>query len=404
MSSYFAKQPILDLNGNTYGYALLYRNTSTAEHYDGTDGDKSTADVINSIFFGAINSGFLEGKRAFLKFTENLILEKIALLLPKDRVVIEIGDNIGITDQVIACCKELSENGYVIALSDCFNCENIKSLLDFSQIVKINFQNDIKYIENAAAQYKEHKKILLAEKIETVEEAECAKKIGCTLLQGYFFAQPLIVAGNAYSPMANTFSRLMNCLWEIKVDIDVLSSIVSNDPFMAAKLLRLVNSIRSDMSEHISSIKQAVLLLGINKLKDWIYLVGLQSLYQDGPDEKIKVALFRAIFCREIAVKISKDAFIGEEMYLMGLMSVVAAHDDREAMEAMSLSGNIVDGLAGKDGIYGDTFKLVEAYEQGNWSGVDDYAAKYGIPEKDIVREYSESTVMVEEMFEKLQG
>ena len=119
MSSYFAKQPILDLNGNTYGYALLYRNTSTAEHYDGTDGDKSTADVINSVFFGAINSGFLEGKKAFLKFTKNLILEKIALLLPKDQLVIEIEDNISITDEVIACCRELSKNGYVIALSDC---------------------------------------------------------------------------------------------------------------------------------------------------------------------------------------------------------------------------------------------------------------------------------------------
>lgn len=404
MDRYFAKQPILDLNGDTYGYELLYRNTATADHYDGTDGDQSTADVINSVFFGAINSGFLEGKRAFLKFTDNLLLEKIALLLPKDKVVIEIGDNVNITNSVLACCRELSENGYVIALSNSVICEDMQALINCSQIIKISFQNDRNYIEKTAARYKEHRKVLLGEKIETIEDAEQAKKIGCTLMQGYFFAQPLIVAGNAYSPMANTFSRLMNCLWEIKVDIDALSEIVSNDPFMAAKLLRLVNSIRSDMSGHISSIKQAILLLGVNKLKDWIYLVGLQSLYQNGPDERIKVALFRAIFCRGISVRIASDALIGEEMYLMGLMSVVAAHDDRETMEAMRLSDNIMDGLAGKDGIYGDTFKLVEDYEQGNWSRVDEYAANYDISGKEIMRVYSESAIMVEEMFEKLQG
>lgn len=404
MDSYFAKQPILDLNGNTYGYALLYRNNLTEKSYNGADDDKSTADVINSVFFGAINCGFLEGKRAFLKFTENLILEKTALLLPKDKIVIEIGDNISITDEVISCCRELNENGYIIALRDCINREKIKALIGYAQIVKISFQNSNEHIETIASRCKELKKILLAEKIETTEDAERAKKIGCTLMQGFFFAHPLTVSGNAYSPMVNTFSRLMNCLWEIKVDVDLLSNIVSEDPFMTAKLLRLVNSVRSDMSEHISSIKQAVLLLGVNKLKDWIYLVGLQSLYQNGPDERIKVALFRAIFCKGIALKISDDVFFAEEMYLMGLMSIVVAPYDSETMEAMSLSGNIADGLSGKEGVFGDTFKLVEYYEQGNWSKVDDYAEEHNILESVIVNVYSDSVARVEDMFEKLQG
>ena len=402
--SYFAKQPILDLNGDTYGYELLYRNTATAESYDGVDGDRSTADVINSVFFGAMNSGILEEKKAFLRFTENLLLEKTALLLPKEQLVIEIDSNVSVTDEVMDCCKELSDNGYVIALIDFSAQDEIQKLLKFSQIVKINFQKDKKYIEAAVSRCKELKKTLLAEKIETTDDAEYAKKIGCTLMQGYFFARPTIVAGNSYSPMANTFSRLMNCLWQIKIDIDELSDIVSNDPYMAAKLLRLVNSIRSDMSEHIYSIKQAVLLLGVNKLKDWIYLVGLQSLYQDGPDERIKVALFRAIFCRAIGSRTSSDAVLKEEMYLTGLMSVVVASDDRENMEAMRLSDHIIDGLEGKDGVYGDTFKLVEDYEQGNWSGVDEYANEYGVSGKEIMKAYSDSAIMVEDMFAKLQG
>lgn len=401
--SYFSKQPILDLNGDTYGYALLYRNSFTAKSYEGADDDKSIAEIVNSVFFEATGSGFSDGKRAFVKFTENLILEKNAFLLPKEQIVIEIGGNIDITSELINCCRELNEKGYVIALSDFLNIGNMRMLIDCCKIIKINFQKDKKNIESTVTKCKVHKKILLADKIETAEQAEYARKLGCTLLQGYFFARPLVIAENAYSPMANTFCRLMNCLWEVKVDIDSLSEIVSEDPFMTAKILRLVNSIRSDRSEQISSIKQAVLLLGVNKLKDWIYLVGLQSLYRDGPDEKIKIALFRAMFCKEIAAHISDDAVFEEEMYLMGLMSVVVASDDRKTMDAMGLSQNIVDGLTGKVGIYGDTFIFVKAYECGNWSKVDDYASEHNISGKKIMRMYSESTARVEDMFEELR-
>lgn len=407
MDSYFAKQPILDIYGDTYGYALLYRNKATAGSYEGTDGDKSTADVINSVFFGGMDNCFLDNKRAFLKFTENLLLEKTALLLPKDRIVIEICGKINLTNEIIDCCRELKKKGYIIALGDNIYNANERELIECANIVKINIRKDRSEIETIAAQCRRLKKVILAEKIETVEEADYAKKIGCTLMQGFFFAQPIIVSGNAYNPMVITFSRLINCLWEVKVNIDDLTQIVSEDPFMTAKLLRLVNSVRSDMSEHISSIKQAILLLGVNKLKDWIYLVGLQSLSQNGPDERVKVALLRAVFCKRIAGEISVDTSFdnlsfGEEMYLIGLMSVVVGSDDYEAMKDMNLSKNISDGLAGKSGIYGDTFKLVVNYEQGNWAEVDKYASENFLTEATIMRVYSESARRVEDMFDTI--
>ncbi len=32
----------------------------------------------------------------------------------------------------------------------------------------------------------------LAEKVETYDEFECARKIGCTLFQGYYFGKPVM--------------------------------------------------------------------------------------------------------------------------------------------------------------------------------------------------------------------
>lgn len=399
MNSYFAKQPILDLKGETYGYELLYRNAPTVAHYDGFDGDKSTAGIINSVFFGENKDCILDIKKAFLNFTENLLLEKTPLLLPKDQIVVEILESVSVTDEILARCKELIEKGYTVALDDYVYQPETAPLLDCCQIVKIDFRNSKKEIEDTAAQCRKSGKILLAEKIETVEEAEYAESLGCTLMQGYFFAQPLIIMGSAYNPMAVTFSELIAALQKENADIGELAEIISNDPFMTAKLLRLVNAVRRGMSEHISSIKQAILMLGLNRLKDWIYLVGLQSLSQEGPDERVKVALFRAKFCKEISLIISDDVTFGEEMYLMGLLSVVVNLRDRETMNAMKLSNNIVDGLSGRNGIYGDTFNFVLNFEQANWMGVDGYAAKYKLDGKMILKQYIDCMNKVEVMF-----
>ena len=167
MNSYFAKQPILDLDGETYGYELLYRNNTGTRSYDGIDGDKSTAGVINSVFFEDNYNKVLHGKMAFLNFTENLLLEKTALLLPKEQVVIEILESVIASDEILERCAELIESGYIIALDDYVYSYQTAPLLDYCDIVKIDFRIDKDDIEYTASRCRELGKIILAEKIET---------------------------------------------------------------------------------------------------------------------------------------------------------------------------------------------------------------------------------------------
>lgn len=398
MNSFFAKQPIIDLNGATYGYEMLYRTAPKVPFYDGEDGDKSSADVINNIFFGDEDKEYLNNKRAFLNFTENLLLQKTALLLPKDQIVVEVLENVAVSKEILKCCKELIENGYIVALDDYVYSPEKAVLLDYCQMVKIDFRNDKQDIETTAAQCRLKKKIIVAEKIETVEEAEYAKSLGCTLMQGFFFAKPLIVKGSAYSPMALTFSKLINELRSPDADMDDIADIISSDPFMTAKLLRLVNALKGDMANRISTVKQALLMLGLKKLTEWIYIVGLQSLSPQGPDERVRVALFRASFCRIVSIMILDEFSFDDEMYLMGLMSVVVDLNDKETMTAMRLSNNIIDGLSSMSGVYGDTFNFVLDCEQGNWAGVDRFVTTYNLDGKEILRKYIECMNKVQMM------
>ncbi len=401
MNSFFAKQPILDLDGDTYGYELLYRKSTETRSYDGIDGDKSTAGVINSVFFEDNYNKVLHGKMAFLNFTENLLMEKTALLLPKDQVVIEVLETVIASDKILERCAELIESGYLIALDDYVYSYQTAPLLDYCDIVKIDFRIDRDDIEYTASKCREAGKVLLAEKIETNEEAEYAKSLGCTLMQGYYFAQPFIMVGNSYNPMAVTFSQLITALQKKDdTDIDELTQILSRDPFMTAKLLHLVNAIRSDMSSHIGSVKQALVMIGIKKLNDWIYLLGLQSLSPGGPEERVKVALFRAFFCSSISKIICNDPKISDEMYLMGLMSVVVVYHDEETLNEMGLSKSIKEAFMDRKGSYGDVFTLVLNYEQANWNGVDLFVEKYGTDSDTLYRVYMECTNRVDRIFE----
>lgn len=63
------------------------------------------------------------------------------------------------------------------------------------------------------------------------------------------------------------YIRLMEILQSVTVSIDKVAEIVSQDSAMTAKILQLVNSAYFGLPQQVSSIKQAVILLGLNKVK-----------------------------------------------------------------------------------------------------------------------------------------
>ncbi len=400
MNGFFAKQPIIDLNGATYGYDILYRTAPQTSFGGKADADKMSVDAINNLFFGEEDqSDFLNNKKAFLTFTENLLVQKTATLLPKDQIVVEVQKSLMMTSEAARnCCRELIEDSYLVAVDDFLYSSETAFILDYCQIVKIDFRNNKSDIEKTVSYCKKLNKTVLAEKIETNEAAEYAKSLGCSLMQGFYFAKPLIVKGKAHNPMAITFSKLINELRAPDLDMDRLGDIISADPFMTAKLLRLVNALRGDMANKISTVKQALLMLGVKKLTEWVYIVGLQCLAPQGPDERVRVALFRATFCRIISIMILDEFSFDDEMYLMGLMSVVVDLNDKESMTAMRLSNNIIDGLSSMSGVYGDTFNFVLDCEQANWAGVDRFVSTYNLDGKEVLQKYIECMNKVQMM------
>lgn len=389
---FFARQPILDVNNNTYGYELLYRNQPGVNQYTGDNGDVSTADVINNAFFVDNITSVLDGKKAFVNFTGNLIERGVPKMISSDILVVELLESVVASPEIIKRCLELKKLGYILALDDYEYNDSTKALFDLADIVKLDFRSSREAIERTASKCIELNKTMLAEKVETQLEVEYAKRLGCSYMQGYFFAKPLLMTHKANTPMAKTFLHILGLVYSPDPDYEEIAAVISTDVVLTIRLLRLINLMYGNSGNKISTIHQALVMLGFEKLKEWIYLVGLQRLQKDTPDELIRLALFRAKFCESVS-KVVPGAYIHrKEMYLMGLMSIVAGTTDEKSinsvMKELPVTDEIKNGLIGADGLYGDVFRLVVDYEHADWNKVEEFVKKYDVDAQQLANEY----------------
>lgn len=209
MDVYMARQPIFDTDNHVYGYELLYRSNGKQNEYNGLDGDASTADVVTNAFFGLNISEIIGKNKAFINFTSNLLKRGVPKMISPELVVVEVLENLMMDEQLLAACQELKERGYTLALDDFEYDNSYSQLFELGDIVKIDFRTPQKSIEETAYICRYCNKLLLAEKIETQEEFEWAKKLGCSFMQGYYFAKPTIMSRNSITPLPVNFMRVM---------------------------------------------------------------------------------------------------------------------------------------------------------------------------------------------------
>ncbi|HBR01306.1 MAG TPA: hypothetical protein DD738_01685, partial [Ruminiclostridium sp.] len=190
MNAYFARQPILDEDLNLFGYELLFRpnpQTNTSGKNIVVDGNSATSSVLNAIEWGGIEK-VTGGTHAFVNFTEQLLLAGLPTLYPNQHLVVEVLETVRINPQVLEAIRQLKEKGYIIALDDYEYRANDQYLLSLCDIVKVEVDGSAKSFQNLqrvvqAVNLQQCR--VLAEKVETQQDFEESKALGCTLFQGY---------------------------------------------------------------------------------------------------------------------------------------------------------------------------------------------------------------------------
>src|SRR5260221_14612287 len=86
MDFYVARQPIFDRERKVYGYEMLFRSSAKNSFDGGPQAKPASSVMLHSLFSPIRAEEMLTGKRGLYNFDRELLMEKTALLLPKDRV------------------------------------------------------------------------------------------------------------------------------------------------------------------------------------------------------------------------------------------------------------------------------------------------------------------------------
>jgi len=111
------RQQILDQKLNIYAYELLFRGQDF-DLKNKSEATQATNQVITDSVLELGLNNLVGSHKAFINFTSQNILEKTPLSLPKERVVIEVLENVAVDLRIIGNLREFSQQGYMMALDD----------------------------------------------------------------------------------------------------------------------------------------------------------------------------------------------------------------------------------------------------------------------------------------------
>jgi EAL and modified HD-GYP domain-containing signal transduction protein len=393
-----ARQPIYDTNKEIIGYELLFRENTDIPSIGIFDGNRATSRVLLSLFTESDITTITHGLPAFINFTAELI-HNPPFFDPKS-MIIEVLEDICITDKIISSLKILKQKGFTLALDDFVMDEKYRPLLALVDIIKLELPAmDEAELEKTIKTLKQYKVKILAEKIETPELFNRCRDLGCDMFQGYFLAKPEIMKGKKIAASKMAILSLISEIQSPEIDMNGLSKIISRDPALSFKLLKLINSAAFKRRNTIDSIHRAVTLLGLDKIKSWASLLALSKL-DDKPESLHYTALVRALMCEKLAEYIHLDQ--KDRFYTVGLLSCLDAFFDQEITEVIkhiSLDTTINNALLNYEGEAGLALHTTLNFEKSQWHKIKwQQLSQYELSVKLINEIYFDATKLALDM------
>ena len=366
-----ALQPICDLHLRHVADELLYRSSINSVSAVIHDPIEATARVCNVAFYEAGIQALCGNRKLFFNAPRDWLLNPDLLPPDTDQVVIEVLEEVEGDQEVMDALHQIKALGYKLALDDFVLNEKTRPLLDLADIIKLDILHGLPEPEDLQI-YKEKGLTLLAERVEDHDIFEQCKALGFTLFQGYFYAKPVIDNTTAIKRGGNHGAQLqlLGELQKTDIDFDVLENFLAQDPQLCIRLLKMINSPRYRRVNTITSIRQALMLLGVKRLKT---LVMTLVLANDDPMNMLLLpeTLTRAAMCEHLARDYKEDP---DSAFMAGLLSMasIMLNEPLESLcQQLPLSLSVKSALLEQEGQLGKILKLVMAFEQARLNRVN---------------------------------
>lgn len=196
---------------------------------------------------------------------------------------------------------------------------------------------------------------------------DAAFAAGSSVAAGWPIGEPPLKATGkaAAAPELQVILELINRV-DREEPVERLEAVLKNDPTLAFRLIRYINSPGFGLSVEIGSFRHALMILGYQRLKRWLALL-LVSASKDVSMKPVMFAAVRRGLIMEELVKSSGDAEMRGELFICGVFSLLdrlLGQPFADLLRAVPVSDRVRQALLGEDGQFLPYLDLVQAIEQ----------------------------------------
>ena len=403
---YVARQPIFNNTGEIWGYELLYRSGSDTQAAVITNQDIATL-CVATCGFTQSQEYCDQTKKICINFTEKLILQGAPRGLPPSVTVIKVLEDTKPSREIIEILIELKQEGYIIAIDGYVGDCNQKELLDIADIVKIDILGKTtQEIEDIFRGLDTNRSLKLAERVDNREVLEHLRSLGCNLYQGYFFAKPVNLRGRTLKSVEISKLRILQAIEDPALDTETIKEVIMADPSVTYRLLRFLNSAAFGLSVKIESVKHAIHLIGLKRLKYWLRMLIMSDLADNNqPPELFVMSLNRGRFLEELAHHEQIKSANPDTMFLFGMLSLIEPMLEipvKNILNELPLSDEIKSGYIDSDSTYGKYLQLAIAIENADSDEIERLCRETGVNKKEVAGASNRSIAWTNTMYQSM--
>lgn len=378
------RQGLYDARRALVAYELMFRASGAAPG-DELARERATSQVIASTFgtFGLDN--IADGRPVFINFTRAFLTGIIPIPVEPGSVVIEVFEDVVADSELLAGLRQLAEQGYRIAVDDFRGDAKRASLLELADYVKIDVTDvSPSAIPGLIEQVRAHGAALVATRVQDAETYQRCIDQGFEMFQGPHLQRPLVLERRTLSPSQLICVRLLNDLADPEKPIQQIEQMVGTDPGLTLRLLRTANSSSVGAVNEVTSLRQALVIIGPRRLRSWVVLTLLEGSATTSSSDGLWSVLARAFTCQRLGGAEADLAFtIG---LLSGAAQLLGVEPDAIA-DGSGVGAEARDALLDGSGLAGRALMAVLAHERDDDEGI----ASTGLLPFDVSRAYLES-------------
>ena len=410
MKIFIVAVPLFSPDMSVDAYALYHKNSDKlfgiSEDHTALDGIMNSPglDIINEVGI----EPFTGGKAILVPINKFMLISDFtaSIKTPPELMIFILPKDLPAEEIFLGKCRQLKEAGYRFAVPDMDYAPGSSALYDLAEYITLDAAepNCLDRLKATRTRYPYMKAIFT--NVDDTKQFDGLKLFGNALYGGKFFKNPITTGVRHITPMKANALHLLKIMSDEDFSLEEASAVISRDAALSIALLKFINSPTIGIKNKVTSIKNAVALLGQIETGKWIMACVSMYIADDKPNEITKLLLTRAKFLENLATAFEMGIH-APSLFLLGLFSLLDVILDKpmtEALKEISVSDKIRDALADGKGEFFDVLSLVYAYEKADWKEVSRLMILNNIEAEKLYKAFFDSLVWYRNLLKSMDS